>query len=774
MDRPQTPTPTRDWRALPRWLLVAPALLLAIALVAGIGPDHGPIVGIVAVAFALFEAGPVVLAYALASAGWGMLLAPLLLSRSPDPDRATESRWLCLALGLGIMLTLTHLCGWLLGWRGIAGAVACYGPTGLGIASFLALASRAAYRAREVQHRITSVPRVRISTLCSCIGASVLLVASCSTPGLLWASEFGGFDALSYHLQLPREWLGIGRITPLVHNVYSYLPSYIEGAYTHLGAMRGGAASGNSGGMFAGHGMSLISCQLLHALITLLAAGLVGRCCDAIAGMADLDDRARAASRMAGWAFTLVTPWSVVVGSLAYNEMGVIAFGAAAMLVSMRTSLAPLRRAGACAFFVGMACGCKPTALFMVGPVAGLLLLARTPMRAWWRSIAIGSLVGTLTLLPWLLRNWMVGGNPVFPQFSAVFGHAHWTIEQVERYKGAHHSDLSVLRRIALLVWPASGDPARPDALVHRGLMHAQFFAFLPLVAISLGGTLMSRWRRRLFRPVALLAAGFALQLIAWLCLTHLQSRFLLPLLLTGAPLVGLAMAMAVSEHALARAMPAGGEPSSTAGEARGRRRSIRIRRRTLLAMINLGLIVQAAWVVLLFGQQGRGNPNAYLLTTPGQITGEGFLGVYQQSSEAERRTIDSNLSPAGYARLKLGPAAGTLYLLGDSTPLYFPSPVLYHTTYDASPLGELMAIYPNDSARWARELWAMGVRHVLISMSELERLQGRSGWYDPRVTPMAAKSFLDQHADLLRAWPEQGRGLYRLRTPTPEPGAGA
>ena len=51
---------------------------------------------------------------------------------------------------------------------------------------------------------------------------AVLLVAACSAPGWLWASEFGGYDALSYHLQLPKEWLHLKKITTLDHNVYSH------------------------------------------------------------------------------------------------------------------------------------------------------------------------------------------------------------------------------------------------------------------------------------------------------------------------------------------------------------------------------------------------------------------------------------------------------------------------------------------------------------------------------------------------------------------------
>ncbi|MBX3317753.1 MAG: hypothetical protein KF902_12925 [Phycisphaeraceae bacterium] len=761
MDRPTTDTPRPPRRAVPRWALVAPALLLSVALIAGIGPDHGPFVGAAAVALTLIDAGPLAAVYALASAGWGMLLAPLVLGRNTTGEPDPERRWLTLLLGLGTMLTLSHLLGWLVGWRGAAGRAATLAPIGIGILAFLLLTLRERRATITRQTPAPTLPRLRVSTLCSCVGLAVLVVASCSTPGLLWDSEFGGFDALSYHLQLPREWLERGTLTPLTHNVYSFLPSAIESAYTHLGALRGG--------MLAGSGAPLIASQLLHAAITVLAAGLIGRCCDAAARMAALDDNARAAARMTGWALTLVTPWTIVVGSLAYNEMGVMAFGAGAILISTRTTLSVPRRSAVCAFFVGMACCCKPTALFMVGPVAALMLAALTPVRAWTRAILPGLLVGSLTLAPFLVRNWQHGGNPVFPHMHALFGNAHWNTEQLARYLAAHHSDLPLADRLSLLIWPQTGDPARPTAPVQRGLLHDQFFAFLPLVLLACAGMILSRWRRRLLKPLILFSIGATLQLIAWLSVTHLQSRFLVPLLLTGVPLVGLAMAMAVSEHTILSAAP-------PTGDAVSRRRSIRIRRRALMASINAGILIQAAWLLLLFAQQGRGNPNALLLVTPAHLTGEAFRLEREQARDT--RAIDDNISPSGFINLALTSedrlAPRVLYLLGDSTPLYFPTPLLYHTTYDASPLGELMAIYPNTPDEWARTLWDMGIRYVLLNVAELDRLRNRSGWYDPRVTPEAAKSFLDSHADLLRAWPASGQGLYLLRPPAPRSGAGA
>ncbi len=759
MDRPQTRTPSPDRRSALRWVLVAPACLLGGALLAGIGPNHGPIVGLVAVLSALAEAGPLVLAYALASAGFGLAIARVVRMSESGSSTDTESRWLSLALGLGIMLTLSHLGGCALGWQGAMGAIATYGPIGAGILAFVVVLSRGAYKRRNESRPPRTLPRVRVSTLCSCVGVAVLIVASCSTPGVLWGSEFGGFDALSYHLQLPREWWAQGRIMPLEHNVYSFLPSYVEAAYTHLGSL--------AGGLLAGSGMTLVSCQLMHASMTILAAGLIGRLCHSLATMAGLDERARSAARMTGWAATLVTPWTIVTGSLAYNEMGMIAFGAAAMLVAMRQQVPIGRRAALCAFFVGMACCCKPTAIFMIAPVVGLILLSRAAPGSWWRIAIIGTAVGLVTLSPWLIRNWLHGGNPVFPQLTDVFGTAHWSAEQVARYSAAHHTDLPLLTRASLLFWPETGDPARPEALVQRGLLHDQFFAFLPLVALSLGGTLFSRWRRRLLKPTALMAIGGCLQLGAWITMTHLQSRFLMPTLLTGIPLIGLAMAMAVSEHTLQSELPS----ATQAPGARTDRRSIRLRRRALMGLINAGLLVQAAWLVMLFAQQGRGNPNAYLLLTPSERTGEAFRSEYNHTSPAARRSIDAGLPPEAYTRLTLGPDAGVLYLLGDSTPLYFRVPLLYHTTYDASPLGALMRSHPDDPLAWESGLRRAGVSYVLLNLSELERLHDRSGWYDPAVSPGLAKNFLDAHAELIRVWPEQGRGLYRLHNPAP--GAG-
>ena len=794
---PVAPPKRRAWTL--RWLLVALVTLLTVSLLAGIGPDHGPLVGLSALVGVLLSAAGPSMLYLLGAAGLGTLVSPVLLPRPKPADqqasavratkpdgaghhgRPTDAAWISLALGMAAMLTLSHA----LGWAGLLnatplGRAATFAPIAVGLTALAAWWIRSARTGLLSEATRQTLPRLRLSTIASTAGVSVLLVASCATPGLLWESEFRGFDAFAYHLQLPKEWLSLGRIEPLEHNVYSYLPSYLEAAYTHLGAIGapiGRSVVNGSPSMLAGSGDVLISCQLLHAAITLLAAGLIGRISDAAAAWSHLGDRARRTARMTGWAATLATPWAIVTGSLAYNEMAVVALGAASMLVAISRTLSPLTRGLLTGFLVGAACSCKPTAIFMVAPVAAVCLVARTNFKRWHVAFGACSLSGLFTLAPWLIRNWIDCGNPVFPHLTSLFGSAHWTAEQVARYTASHRGSGTLVHRLSLLILPAAGDPAVPSANVQRGLLHPQFFALPWLLLLSLVGMTFSRWRRRLAAPAVVLSTGLVLQLLAWTLLTHQQSRFLIPILLTAVPLIGLAAAMASSERSLQKASPSGGDSP--------RRRSINVRRTLLAGALDLGLVVQAVWLVMLFSQQGRGRPNQFLVgppdpltarttvITPSILTGEAFRAEWTAAAGTARREIEGDLSSEAYVNLVTASEGGITYLLGDSAPLYFTAPILYHSTYDRSPLGDLMRADPTDPGVWATKLWDAGVRHVLLNRWELERLHRRSNWYDPDVSPERTTAFLDGYATRVRDWPEVGRALYVLSSPTQGAGGG-
>jgi hypothetical protein len=63
---------------------------------------------------------------------------------------------------------------------------------------------------------------------------------------------------------------------------------------------------------------------------------------------------------------------------------------------------------------------------------------------------------------------------------------------------------------------------------------------------------------------------------------------------------------------------------------------------------------------------------------------------------------------------------------------------VYYHTTWDASPLGDAIAAAPDDPTAWSAWMRARGIGYVLVNYAELSRLIGKDHNYDPRVSPEA------------------------------------
>ncbi len=686
---------------------------MLLAAVASIGSPAGAAGALGSVIFKAGSAWPAVL-YLLGAHGLGRLASRCWHGASfPAP--------LQFGAGLALMLTISHLLG-------VAGLLHGTVGVGLGVGVCVvgaALACEQWARAARAGRRGSAQSRGG-AWLAAAPAAAVLIVASCSPPGWLWDSEFGGYDVLSYHLQLPQEWLAVGRLRPLEHNVYSYLPGYFEAAYLHLAAMTGAPrplGDGTPAGLLAADGWRTLSCQMLHAGLAVCAAWLVARATLAAADRWMLAGNRTEAPRivsaacagLAG-AVVLATPWTVVSGSLAYNEMGVVALTAAAMIAAVDRGLSAPRRWLLAGALVGAACGVKPTALLFATPVVGLMLLATTPRRDWVRAAALGAVAGVAMLLPWLVRNALHGGNPIFPFLAGVFGSAHWTDEQITRYAAAHAFDGSLAGRLRLLVLRDESDPAGPR---HRGMMHAQWGVFFPLLAAAGVAALLGRARVGVF----VLGAGLLAQFVTWMFATHLQSRFLVPMLAPGAVLVGLGLC------GLADRGPGV--------------------RRAAVAVGAIGVLVQSGLTLSVYAGQRSSNPGMLL------PVGTDFYAVPPPSSE------EADAGSLGFLNRRAS-AGRTVYLLGEATPFYYTGRVVYNTTWDGWPLGEAIDSAPDSPHAWSAALRDRGIDAVLVCIPELERLR-RSGYADPRVTPERVARWLESAAAPVRAWPGEGRALYTL-----------
>ena len=108
------------------------------------------------------------------------------------------------------------------------------------------------------------------------------------------------------------------------------------------------------------------------------------------------------------------------------------------------------------------ACGAKLSALGFVAAPLGVLMLVTS-----WSAGSGGSggsggsrrlplmvmtaaAVALAWLTPWLLRNWVHAGNPVFP-FATFAGTGHWTPEQADTWRQGHLYNGGVSARLGEL-----------------------------------------------------------------------------------------------------------------------------------------------------------------------------------------------------------------------------------------------------------------------------------------------------------------------------------
>lgn len=752
-----TLTPARAW-------LIALVLAFVAACAAGtLGvtqtPEGGPGIGAyaAAVVFAGVGGGSLAALYALAGAGLGSGLVRML---HPVGKVSRELEFLA---GLGVMLVVSHL----LGWLGVLTPVTAWGAVIVGVA--LWAASFARPDPASLQTRSTAA----LWWLAALPAVGVMLAAASSPPGWLWTSEASGYDTLSYHLELVREWLAARRVSPLEHNIYSYLPSYGESAFLHLAHMAlpvrsllGEAASASVGGLAE---TAILGAAWLHAIVTLGGAiGLARGAMILLEGGGRGPDRSREFGVLAGAAL-LATPWVVVVGSLAYNDMFVVALGVGCVLGAITPGLSSSARGVLIGLMGSAAVGAKPTAFFFLAPLvlAALITPRLLASRAdWARFTAACAVVGVVAGAPWLVRNGVASGNPVFPFGAGVFGDGPWTPGQHARHKAAHRFDGTVADRFTAAFALPTTTGANPAT--HglggqpRGVFHNQWSILFPVGIIGLGLGLATPGTRR--ASVAMLAA-LALQLGAWLALTHVQSRFLLP---CAVPL-GLGVALGL-ESLLT--LVGGTRASGTM--------------RTGVLVVGAACV---GWLsvrsVLIFRAEHAGRPNAVLPFGVEGLSGESLIHrmshvppEMRQRAFADLGTAEMFVNAGGLDEYLPSEGSAALYLFGDANAFYFTNPrvpTIYHTTFDRPPWREAVnggsaggagdAASAGDPDAWARALWARNVRFVLVNTSELARLM-RSGWYDPAVTPELVNRFVRDHTRSIASWPHRGQTLYLLNPP--------
>ena len=313
------------------------------------------------------------------------------------------------------------------------------------------------------------------------------------------------FDAIEYHLQGPKEYYKAGRIAFLPHNVYTNMPFNVE--MLHLLGME--VLDDWWWGALAG--------QLLVAAHAPMAAVLVAR------------GAARAGSPRAGWFAALAyltTPWVYRLAVLPYVE-GPLGYYHAALVwagfVAWTETAPVLRRRlwAAAGLLAGGAMACKYPALVSAVLPFGFVALADALRRRSPSAVVAFCLGWAAVMTPWLGKNVVDTGNPVYPLGYQVFGGRHWDEAMDRKWSNVHGPR------------PVSWELFSNSVLDVAGRSDWQSPLYVALAPLAF----LRRGSRRFAAAVGVYAAYL---FGTWWLLTHRLDRFWLPMLPPLAVLAGL------------------------------------------------------------------------------------------------------------------------------------------------------------------------------------------------------------------------------------------
>jgi hypothetical protein len=218
------------------------------------------------------------------------------------------------------------------------------------------------------------------------------------------------------------------------------------------------------------------------------------------------------------------TPWTGLLAPVAYNEGGTLLYLTLAIAWVLRAK--SWRAFAVAGVFAGLAAGTKLSLAPLVFVGIPLAAVATN-----WKNVGclcVYVLVAIILLSPWLAKDWRWSGNAVFPEAMSVFGHDDFAPVQVERWREAYWPDAKYRS-------PAGHVEALWNEVIGDWRYGYVLFP-LAIAAFAVG------FRRRV---MLFLAIVLVFQSVFWVGFTHLQSRFMTPVI----PVLALMIAMIESRR---------------------------------------------------------------------------------------------------------------------------------------------------------------------------------------------------------------------------------
>jgi tetratricopeptide (TPR) repeat protein len=474
------------------------------------------------------------------------------------------------------------------------------------------------------------------------------------------------FDSLVYHLGVTSQWIQHGRILPLPTVFFSNLPMHIEMLYT--GAL-----------LLADERL----CRLLHVSLGVLAALAVFAL-----------GRRWFGRRVGFWAagIFVTIPLLILNAAVSGVDAGAVFFAAAALLALINTFAStgsatgtaetlPARDLWLTGVLTGAALSCKYNTAFMLAPafLAAFIYRFRCGEKfksLWMTALKVGA-GAALCLSPWLIKNVVVTGNPVYPFLYQMIPsrnvHPQKMQQQMEGFKEFGQRTWVQYLRIP---WDLS--LYYPTGNSYLGTV----FLFL------LPGFLWLGWIARRAPPAQnILLATAVLTVLLWSKQTQI-SRYLMP----GFPVLAV-----------------------------------------LCAFILYGAEQWARW----FGQLARWCVLGLMVWGLGTLAGMALtnwdpvgvsLGLQNREMYLEQHLM---LGYRPMARvINQLPGKVKLYAFGETRTYYIEKPITAVTVYDTNPLLEWLDQGPTAEAVW-QKFRQEGYTHLFINAQEAARTRGYEtyGW---------------------------------------------
>ncbi|MBA2124428.1 hypothetical protein B9J78_05810 [bacterium Unc6] len=500
------------------------------------------------------------------------------------------------------------------------------------------------------------------------------------------------YDSLNYHLAAPKIWLRHGRIYPFPENVYTYFPFGMGMLYLS-GLAAGGVSLAKIFNVFTG----ILLLFAIYQMGKRWGGRTSGLICASI-------------FYVSGEIFLNTAQTFVDVGLALYTFLAV-----SILIENISKNALDLKKVILAGIIAGFACSIKYPAVLFVALLGGILIFFQKAV--FFKKIllfAVFEICILIVFCPWLIRNIIATGNPVFPLLHNVFGILSeqgrvWDGHLVERFNYAHRVGGIGLDMFRVIIERLLGSGIGESAL---------YFILLPL------GIFWAVCDRK--------ARMFVLWISAycffWALATHRIDRFFLPVLPSMALVLGSSIGTIVEFKKTLLLYP---EMLFKIGS--------KVLRGFIVVILLKNLVVMSfLWasfepLAILFGKE---NYSDYL----------------------------SRILPAYpiYNAINLLPQDSKVLFFGDAQTFYIDRDVLSSSVFNRNPMEKIIS-QSSSASQVADKIKEQGITHIYINFSEINRLSRGYGYLNDFNFPLF-QSFMTEYLEPVFTDKKGAMVLYKVK----------